>query len=424
MKSETAYTYFTSYIFILEDFIMSIVMGIVGLLFVMLLAWLASSNRKLALRKWKNILLLIALQILFAFLLLNTTWGQTFIGWLAAAFDHLLGFAREGGLFVFGDLMTDDAGDPVNVFLFNVLVPIIFISAIIGILSYTRILPLIIKGLGILLTRITGLPYIESYNGAASMMLGQSEVFVSLKNQLPRMTTPRLYTLAAQAMSSISLSIVGAFFTMLEPQFVLIAIVLNLFGIYVIVHIINPYEEEIVDDGAEISTKPEAGKSFFQVLGDYIIDGGKIVLIVGAMLIGFIALINLLNELFLLIPGSNFTFQDILGYIFMPIAFLIGIPWEDAQIAGSLMATKLITNEFVAIVEFQPIAEEVSRKTQAMLSVFMISFANFGSIGIIAGSVKGLHSESGDKVARFGLKLVYGATLVSLLTAAVVGFFF
>lgn len=408
----------------MEDFIMSIVMGIVGVLFVMFLAWIASTNRKLAFKKWKNILILVALQLFFAFLFLNTTWGQTVIGWLADAFDTLLGFAREGGLFVFGDLMSDNGGEATDVFLFNVLVPIIFISAIIGILSYTRILPFIIKGLGILLTRITGLPYIESYNGAASMMLGQSEVFVSLKNQLPRMTTARLYTLAAQAMSSISLSIVGAFFTMLEPQFVLIAIVLNLFGIYVIVHIINPYEELIVDDGAEISTKPEAGKSFFQVLGDYIIDGGKIVLIVGAMLIGFIALINLLNELFLLIPGSSLTFQDILGYIFMPIAFLIGIPWNEAQIAGSLMATKLITNEFVAIIEFQPIAEEVSRKTQAMLSVFMISFANFGSIGIIAGSVKGLHNESGDKVARFGLKLVYGATLVSLLTATIVGFFF
>lgn len=403
---------------------MSIVMGIVGVLFVMFLAWIASTNRMLAFKKWKNILILVALQLFFAFLFLNTTGGQTVIGWLAEAFDTLLGFAREGGLFVFGDLMSDNAGEATDVFLFNVLVPIIFISAIIGILSYTRILPLIIKGLGILLTKITGLPYIESYNGAASMMLGQSEVFVSLKNQLPRMTTARLYTLAAQAMSSISLSIVGAFFTMLEPQFVLIAIVLNLFGIYVIVHIINPYEEAIVDDGAEISTKPEAGKSFFQVLGDYIIDGGKIVLIVGAMLIGFIALINLLNELFLLIPGSSLTFQDILGYIFMPIAFLIGIPWGEAQIAGSLMATKLITNEFVAIIEFQPIAEEVSRKTQAMLSVFMISFANFGSIGIIAGSVKGLHNESGDKVARFGLKLVYGATLVSLLTATIVGFFF
>ena len=403
---------------------MSIVMGIVGILFVIFLAWIASSNRKLAFKHWKNILVLLVLQLLAAFLFLSTKWGQTIILWLANAFDHLLAFAREGGLFVFGDLMTNSEGEAVNVFLFNVLVPIIFISAIIGILSFTRILPFIIKGIGFLLTKITGMPYIESYNGAASMMLGQSEVFVSLKNQLPKMTTQRLYTLSAQAMSSISLSIVGAFFTMLDPQFVIIAIVLNLFGVYIIVHVINPYDEEIIDGDVEISTNPEKGKSFFQVLGDYIIDGGKIVLVVGAMLIGFIALIGLLNNLFLLIPGSNLSFQDILGYIFMPIAFLIGIPWNEAQTAGSLMATKLITNEFVAILEFGTFADTLSQKTQAMLSVFLISFANFGSIGIIAGSVKGLHNESGDKVAKFGLKLVYGATLVSLLSAVIIGFFY
>ena len=403
---------------------MSIVMGIVGILFVIFLAWIASSNKKLAFKHWKNIVLLLALQLLAAFLFLSTTGGQTFILWLANAFDELLGFAREGGLFVFGDLMSTTEGEPANVFLFNVLLPIIFISAIIGILSFTRILPFIIKGIGFLLTKITGMPYIESYNGAASMMLGQSEVFVSLKNHLPKMTTQRLYTLSAQAMSSISLSIVGAFFTMLDPQYVIIAIVLNLFGVYVIVHIINPYEEEINDGDVEISTNPEKGKSFFQVLGDYIIDGGKIVLIVGAMLIGFIALIGLLNNIFLLIPGSSLSFQDILGYIFMPIAFLIGIPWDEAQTAGSLMATKLITNEFVAILEFMPLAETLSQKTQAMLSVFLISFANFASIGIIAGSVKGLHGESGDKVAKFGLKLVYGATLVSLLSAVIIGFFY
>ena len=417
---------------------MNIVMGIVGILFTFFLAWIASSNRKLAFKKWKNILVLIALQLFFAFLFLNTTGGQAVIGWFADVFDRLLGFAREGGMFVFGDLMSlsTESGTPgeavmlngeatvLNVFFFNVLVPIIFISAIIGILSYTRILPWIIKIIGIILNKITGMPYIESYNGAASMMLGQSEVFISLKNVLPRMSTQRLYTLAAQAMSSISLSIVGAFFTMLDPQYVIIAIVLNLFGIYVIVHIINPYEEIVADSDAEISTKPEEGKSFFQVLGDYIIDGGKVVLVVAAMLIGFIALIGLLNNLFLLIPGSNLTFQDILGYIFMPIAFLIGIPWAEAQTAGSLMATKLITNEFVAILDFITVADGLSEKTQAMVSVFLISFANFGSIGIIAGSVKGLHNESGDRVAKFGLKLVYGASLVSVLTATIVGFFF
>lgn len=403
---------------------MSIVMGIVGILFVIFLAWIASSNKKLAFKHWKNIVVLLVLQLLAAFLFLSTTGGQTFILWLAGVFDNLLGYAREGGLFVFGGLMTTAEGEPADVFLFNVLLPIIFISAVIGILSFTRILPFIIKGIGFLLTKVTGMPYIESYNGAASMMLGQSEVFVSLKNHLPKMTTQRLYTLSAQAMSSISLSIVGAFFTMLDPQFVIIAIVLNLFGVYVIVHIINPYEEEINDGDVEISTNPEKGKSFFQVLGDYIIDGGKIVLIVGAMLIGFIALIGLLNNLFLLIPGSSLSFQDILGYIFMPIAFLIGIPWDEAQTAGSLMATKLITNEFVAILEFMPLAETLSQKTQAMLSVFLISFANFASIGIIAGSVKGLHGESGDKVAKFGLKLVYGATLVSLLSSTIIGFFY
>lgn len=403
---------------------MSIVMGIVGILFTIFLAWIASSNRKLAFKHWKNILILLVLQLLAAFLFLSTTGGQTAILWLAEAFDKLLGFAREGGMFVFGDLMSNAEGEAVDVFLFNVLVPIIFISAIIGILSFTRILPFIIKGIGFLLTKITGMPYIESYNGAASMMLGQSEVFVSLKNQLPKMTTQRLYTLSAQAMSSISLSIVGAFFTMLDPQFVIIAIILNLFGVYIIVHIINPYEEEVVDGEVEISTNPEKGKSFFQVLGDYILDGGKIVLVVGAMLIGFIALIALLNNLFLLIPGSSLTFQDILGYIFMPVAFMMGIPWDEAQTAGSLMATKLITNEFVAILEFIPLAETLSEKTQAMLSVFLISFANFGSIGIIAGSVKGLHNESGDKVAKFGLKLVYGATLVSILSSVIIGFFY
>ena len=215
------------------------------------------------------------MQLFFAFLFLNTTWGQTFIGWLAEAFDHLLGFAAEGGQFVFGDLMSlstesGAAGEQVlynsedglafNVFFFNVLIPIIFISAIIGILSYIRVLPLIIKGIGILMTRITGMPYIESYNGAASMFLGQSEVFISLKNVLPKMTKQNVYT-AAQAMSSISLSIVGAFFTMLEPQ-LSSSYRSELSWYFIIVHIINPYEEEISDTGRNL-TNPEKGKSFF-----------------------------------------------------------------------------------------------------------------------------------------------------------------
>lgn len=403
-----------------------IVMGIVGILVTFLLAWLASSDRKRAFANWINILMLIGLQLLFAFFLLSTNVGETIVSRLAAGFDVLLGFAREGVSFVFGDLLTviPEGG---NVFFFNVLMPIIFISAIIGILQFLRVLPLVIKGIGWLLSKITGFPYIESYNGAASMFLGQSEVFITLKHILPQLSSRRLYTLCAQAMSSVSLSIVGAYMTMLEPRFVIVAIIMNLFGIYVVTHIINPYPDKKLatsnDDAVEISSNPEEGKSFFQVLGDYILDGAKVAVIVGAMLIGYIALIALINNLFLLIPGNSLTFQDILGYIFMPLAFLMGIPWDEAQTAGSIMATKLITNEFVAIYDFSAVADTVSDKTAGMISVFLISFANFSSIGIIAGSVKGIHESSGSTVARFGLKLVYGASLVSVLSAVIVGFF-
>ena len=216
-------------------------MGIIGIAFTFFLAWLVSSNRKLAFKKWKNILILLGLQLLFAFILLSTGAGQAVIEFLAAGFNTLLGFAAEGVGFVMGDLTTLGDGSPADVFFFNVLLPIIVISALIGILQFTKLLPLIIRGLGFLLTKVTGMGYLESYNGAASMILGQSEVFISLKNQLPHLPKHRLYTLSAQAMSSVSLSIVGAYMTMLEPQYVVTAIVLNLFGTYVIVHILNPY---------------------------------------------------------------------------------------------------------------------------------------------------------------------------------------
>lgn len=404
--------------------VLSILLGIIGIAFTLFLAWIASTNRKIAFKHWKNILILLAIQLFFAFLLLSTGAGQAVIEVLAGAFNVLLGFAAEGVAFVMGDLTTLEDGSPADVFFFNVLMPIIVISALIGILQFTKILPLVIRGLGILLTKITGMGYLESYNGAASMILGQSEVFISLKNQLAKLPTHRLYTLSAQSMGSVSLSIVGSYMTMLEPQYVVTAIVLNLFGAYVIVHVINPYElTEEEEATTDIGENPDDGKSFFQILGDYIMDGAKVAMTVAAMLIGYIALIAILNEAFLLIPGVSITFQDVLGYIFMPIAFLIGVPWAEAQEAGSFMATKLITNEFVAMLEFTAVADELSRKSQAMISVFLVSFANFSSIGIIAGSVKGLHNESGDKVAKFGLKLVYGASLVSLLTATMVGFF-
>lgn len=248
-------------------------------------------------------------------------------------------------------------------------------------------------------------------------MVGQSEVFITVKKQLDKLSPQRMYTLCASAMSTVSMSVVGAYMTMIEPKYVVTAIVLNLFGGFIIVSIINPYKVEENED--ILTIEDEQKQAFFQMLGEYIMDGFKVAIIVGAMLIGFVALMDGINSLFDIVIGVSF--QEILGYIFAPIAFLMGVPWADAITAGGIMATKLVTNEFVAMISLGEITDSLSERTLGIISVFLVSFANFSSIGIIAGAVKGLNERQGNIVARFGLKLLYGATLVSILTAIVVG---
>lgn len=216
-------------------------------------------------------------------------------------------------------------------------------------------------------------------------MVGQSEVFITVKKQLDKIAPQRMYTLCASAMSTVSMSVVGAYMTMIEPKYVVTAIVLNLFGGFIIVSIINPYtvkEEEDI-----LTIEDEQKQAFFQMLGEYIMDGFKVAIIVGAMLIGFVALMDLINSLFDMIIGVSF--QEILGYIFAPIAFLMGIPWADAVSAGGIMATKLVTNEFVAMINLGDVSESMSERTLGIISVFLVSFANFSSIGIISEQLKG-----------------------------------
>ena len=218
-------------------------------------------------------------------------------------------------------------------------------------------------------------------------------------------------------MSTVSMSIVGAYMTMIEPRYVVTAIVINLFGGFIIASIINPYT---VTEEEDLLVVQEEKQSFFEMLGEYIMDGFKVAIIVAAMLIGFVALMAGINTLFDMIFGI--TFQAIIGYIFAPFAILMGIPVSESVTAGGIMATKLVTNEFVAMLSLNDLASNLSERSIGIISVFLVSFANFSSIGIISGAVKGLHEKQGNVVARFGLKLLYGATLVSVLSAVIVSF--
>lgn len=402
-------------------YLMHILIGIVGILVFLGLAWLASSDKKNV--RWHYIGLLLLIQLIFAFILLKTNFGVIVVGGIANGFAYLLKQAAEGVNFVFGGL----ANKGEMPFFLNVLLPIVFISALIGIFQYLKILPIIINVLGFLISKVNGMGRLESYNAVASAILGQSEVFISLKKQLPYIPKHRLYTLTASAMSTVSASIIGAYFTMVKPEYVVTAVVLNLFGGFIVASIVNPYKVNEKDDKLLIEEEKKQ-QSFFEMLGEYILDGFKVAVIVGAMLIGYIALITFLNGIvggiihFVSGGSLDWNFQTLIGFVFAPLAFLTGIPWHDAVEAGSIMATKLLSNEFVAMTELGK-ANGLSDRALGVVSVFLVSFANFSSIGIISGAIKSLNDEKGDVVARFGLKLLFGATLVSFISATIAGFF-
>ncbi|MEN0614195.1 NupC/NupG family nucleoside CNT transporter [Klebsiella indica] len=388
---------------------------ILAIVVVAILALLVSHNRNQI--RVRYVIQLLVIEVLLAWFFLNSDIGLGFVQGFAGMFEKLLGFANEGTNFVFGSM--NDKG--LAFFFLKVLCPIVFISALIGILQHIRVLPIIIRAIGTVLSKINGMGKLESFNAVSSLILGQSENFIAYKDILGKMSRNRMYTMAATAMSTVSMSIVGAYMTMLQPKYVVAALVLNMFSTFIVLSLINPYRVDESEENLQMSNLHE-GQSFFEMLGEYILAGFKVAIIVAAMLIGFIALIAALNALFATVTGwfgYSISFQGILGYIFYPIAWVMGVPAGEALQVGSIMATKLVSNEFVAMMDLQKIAATLSPRAEGILSIFLVSFANFSSIGIIAGAIKGLNEEQGNVVSRFGLKLVYGSTLVSVLSASI-----
>jgi len=389
----------------------SVLHFILALVVIFFMAFIFSNDRKKI--RPRVILQLVVIEALLAWFFLHASSGLAVVTAVSGFFENLLTYAAQGSDFVFGGMSKAGLA-----FIFlGVLCPIIFISALISIMQHLRILPLLIRIVGTLLSKVNGMGKLESFNAVSTLILGQSENFIAYKGVLADISPRRLYSMAAAAMSTVSLSIVGAYMTMIEPKYVVAALILNMFSTFIILSIINPTPP---GDEPEIKLdKLHEDQSFFEMLGEYILAGFKVAVIIMAMLIGFIAIIAAVNALFTAIFGISF--QQILGYVFYPFAWLIGIPGPDALKSASIMATKLVTNEFVAMIDLKKIAVELSPRGLGILSVFLVSFANFASIGIVAGAIKGLNENQGNVVSRYALKLVYGSTLVSLLSAAFAG---
>ncbi|MCV2525519.1 MAG: NupC/NupG family nucleoside CNT transporter, partial [Candidatus Lightella neohaematopini] len=271
-------------------------------------------NKKRKNIKVRFILQLLLIEILLAYILLNSSVGLILINLLSNIFNKLLTFAFSGTEFVFGGMYKYKLA----FFFITALCPIIFISVLIGILQYIRILPIIIITVGTILSKISGVGKLESFNAISSLILGQSENFIAYKSILYKIPKNRMHNMAITAMSTVSMSIIGSYIRILSPKYVITAIILNIFSTFVILLLLNPYN---INYDYDINIKSlHENKGFFEMLSDYIITGFKVAIVIAAMLIGFISLISMINYLCNLIIGINF--QELLGYIFSPFAWI------------------------------------------------------------------------------------------------------
>ncbi|UXU62124.1 NupC/NupG family nucleoside CNT transporter [Staphylococcus agnetis] len=395
---------------------MSILFTMTGVVFALFIAYIVSFDRKHI--DFKKTLIMLVIQVLLILFMMNTSIGLNTLTALGKFFEGLMNISKAGIDFVFGDLENKGG----FTFFMHVLLPLVFISVLIGILNYFKILPFIIKYVGLVINKITRMGRLESYFAISTSMLGQPEVFLTIKDLIPKLSKAKLYTITTSAMSAVSMAMLGSYMQMIEPKYVVTAVMLNIFSALIIASVINPYEANDADveieNLTETPTKRQSRTPFFQMIGDSAIDGFKIAITVAIMLLAFISLMEGINVIF---SAVGLNFKQLIGYIFAPIAFIIGVPWSEAVQAGSIMATKLITNEFVAMLDFKDMAKDLSDRTVGIISVYLVSFANFGTVGIIVGAIKGISGEQGNKVAAFALKLLLGATLASIISAAMVG---
>ncbi|WP_105995287.1 NupC/NupG family nucleoside CNT transporter [Staphylococcus agnetis] len=395
---------------------MSILFTMTGVVFALFIAYIVSFDRKHI--DFKKTLIMLVIQVLLILFMMNTSIGLNILTALGKFFEGLMNISKAGIDFVFGDLENKGG----FTFFMHVLLPLVFISVLIGILNYFKILPFIIKYVGLVINKITRMGRLESYFAISTSMLGQPEVFLTIKDLIPKLSKAKLYTITTSAMSAVSMAMLGSYMQMIEPKYVVTAVMLNIFSALIIASVINPYEANDADveieNLTETPTKRQSRTPFFQMIGDSAIDGFKIAITVAIMLLAFISLMEAINVIF---SAVGLNFKQLIGYVFAPIAFIIGVPWSEAVQAGSIMATKLITNEFVAMLDFKDMAKDLSDRTVGIISVYLVSFANFGTVGIIVGAIKGISGEQGNKVAAFALKLLLGATLASIISAAMVG---
>lgn len=409
---------------------MDFVWGIIGILGIVAIAIGLSNNRKAI--QWRIIVSGLIVQLIFAFIVLKWSFGREKLMQLSEGVQKLIGYANEGIVFVFGGLA--DADNVGFVFAMSVLTIIIFFSSLISVLYYLGIMQFVIKIIGGFLSKVLGTTKAESVNAAANIFVGQTEAPLVIRPFLNKMTRSQMFAVMTGGLASVSGSVLIGYSLLGVPlEYLLAASFMAAPAGLIMAKLMIPETEEIDEANFKLERNSEA-TNVIDAAAAGASDGLKLAVNVGAMLLSFIALIALLNGLLGGITGwigdltgwsvlDNVTLEGILGYVFAPIAFLIGVPWDEAVRAGSFIGQKLILNEFVAFSNFGPIIGDLSEKTAIIISFALCGFANLSSMGILIGGLGGMAPQKRTMIAQLAVKAVIAGTLASLLSAAIAGMF-
>lgn len=397
--------------------------GLLGLVAILGLAYLLSADRSRIDRK--VILVGLALQVGFAFLVLNTPIGLIFQS-ASAAVNSIIHYAEEGSRFLFGPLGANSKEFGV-IFAFQVLPIIIFVASLFACLYQLGIMQVFVKAMAVAMYRLMGISGAEATCVSASIFMGQTEAPLTIRPFVSRLTQSELFTIMTSGMAHVSGAVMAAYVLIakVEIQHLLTAVIMTAPATILLAKMIVP-ETEIPETQGEVKVEVEKpGVNIIDAAARGAGDGLHLALNVGAMLIAFVGLIALVNGLFgwmhSIVPFVPASLQTLLGWILAPVAWLLGVSWKDASAIGNLMGTRLVLNEFIAFAQLGPMKESLDPKSFVIATYALCGFANLGSIAIQVGGIGALAPERRADLARFGLRAVLAGTLANFMSAAIVG---
>ncbi|OOE89566.1 nucleoside transporter NupC [Salinivibrio sp. MA427] len=421
---------------------MSLLMSVIGMVVLLGIAVLLSDNRKAI--NLRTVGGAFAIQLFFGAFVLYVDVGRDILYGASQYVANVIAYGDEGISFIFGGLVSDKMfelfGGGGFVFALKVLPVIVFFSSLISVLYYLGIMQVVINVLGGGLQKALGTSRAESMSATANIFVGQTEAPLVIRPFVPRMTQSELFAVMCGGLASVAGGVLAGYASMGVPlEYLIAASFMAAPGGLLFAKIIKPETEEPVEQMADATAEGvEKPANVIDAAAGGASSGMQLALNVGAMLLAFIGLIALINGMLGGIGGwfgyPDITLELILGYLFAPFAFLIGVPWEEAVVAGSFIGQKIVVNEFVAYLNFtqylgdnaQVVAAtgvEMTEKTKAIISFALCGFANLSSVAILLGGLGGLAPSRRPEIARFGVKAVVAGTLSNLMAATIAGLF-